>query len=259
VAIDPDRSAAELVAALRAAGDPARAAQERRYLRSELRHLGVSVPAIRGVTRRFTREHRDLTRAQLTGLVESLWREPVHERRVAAVELLSARGDLLLAEDVPLLERLIRESRTWALVDGLAVTVAGGLLRRFPELGATLDRWARDGDLWVRRAALLALLQPLRRGGGDFARFSGYADRMLAERELFIRKAIGWVLRETSKERPDLVFEWLEPRAGRASGVTVREAVKYLPEGQRERILSAHRAGRGPAGAREAESSSREG
>jgi 3-methyladenine DNA glycosylase AlkD len=243
VAIDPDTSAAELGAALRAAGDPRRAAQEKRYLKSELEHLGASVPAIRGVATSFAREHPDLTREELTGLVEALWRGPVHERRVAAVELLARRGDLLLPEDLPLLERLIRQSRTWALVDGLAVTVAGGLLRRFPQLGGTLDRWARDGDFWLRRAALLALLQPLRQGGGDFARFSGYADRMLAEREFFIRKAIGWVLRETSKERPDLVFQWLEPRAGRASGVTVREAVKYLPEGQREQVLTAHRAG----------------
>src|SRR2546421_683608 len=66
---------------------------------------------------------------------------------------------------------------------------------------------------------------------------SGYADRRLEEREFFIRKAIGWVLREVSKKRPDLVFEWLEPRAARASGVTTREAVKYLSPSQRHAIL----------------------
>ena len=65
---------------------------------------------------------------------------------------------------------------------------------------------------------------------------------MLAEREFFIRKAIGWVLRETSKKQPDRVYAWLEPRAGRASGVTVREAVKYLSDAQRDTILAAYRA-----------------
>jgi 3-methyladenine DNA glycosylase AlkD len=59
--------------------------------------------------------------------------------------------------------------------------------------------------------------------------FARYADGMLSEREFFIRKAIGWVLRETGKKRPELVAAWLAPRAHRASGLTVREAVKYLP------------------------------
>jgi 3-methyladenine DNA glycosylase AlkD len=161
---------------------------------------------------------------------------------MAAVELLELGSALLCAGDVELLERLLRESRTWALVDGLAASVVGPLVEREPSLGPTLDRWAADDDFWLRRSALLALLGPLRRGGGDWERFARYADSMLEEREFFIRKAIGWVLRDTSRKRPDLVADWLEPRAARASGVTVREAVKHLPEERRERILASRRA-----------------
>ena len=80
--------------------------------------------------------------------------------------------------------------------------MAGALVERFPELGSALDRWAKDADFWVRRSAILALLDPLRRGEGDFDRFSRYADAMLCEKEFFIRKAIGWTLREVSKRRP---------------------------------------------------------
>ena len=156
----------------------------------------------------------------------------------AAVELLDLRGDLLRAADAALLERLLRESRTWALVDGLAASVAGPLIERCPQLGATLDRWAADDDFWLRRSALLALLLPLRRGAGDFERFSRYADSMLEEREFFVRKAIGWVLRDTGRKRPELVYEWLVPRAARCSGVTIREAVKPLSEEQRAEILA---------------------
>jgi 3-methyladenine DNA glycosylase AlkD len=130
------------------------------------------------------------------------------------------------------------------LVDGLAASVAGPLVEGHPELGATLDRWASDEDFWVRRSALLALLLPLRRGEGDFERLSRYADAMLEEQQFFIRKAIGWVLREAARKQPERVFEWLVPRAGRASGVTVREAVKYLSDEQRTAILSANRGGR---------------
>jgi 3-methyladenine DNA glycosylase AlkD len=62
---------------------------------------------------------------------------------------------------------------------------------------------------------------------------------MLGEKEFFIRKAIGWVLRDTAKKRPAMVYEWLLPRVGRVSGVTMREAIKPLSEGQRAALLAA--------------------
>jgi hypothetical protein len=145
-------------------------------------------------------------------------------------------------EDIGLIEDLLRESRGWALVDNLAASVAGDLVERFPrKLAPVLDRWAKDGDFWLRRSALLALLLPLRRGGGDFARFCRYADGMLAEKEFFIRKAIGWVLRETAKKTPERVVDWLLPRAARASGLTVREACKHLPARDKQRIVRRRR------------------
>jgi 3-methyladenine DNA glycosylase AlkD len=87
------------------------------------------------------------------------------------------------------------------------------LLVRRPDAAPQIDRWALDGDLWVRRAALLSQLEPLK-AGAPFAPFARYADAMLDERQFYIRKAIGWVLRETSKRRPREVYDWLLPRAG---------------------------------------------
>ena len=72
--------------------------------------------------------------------------------------------------------------------------------------------------------------------GAPLDRFLGYADAMLDEKEFFIRKAIGWVLREVGKRRPEEVSSWLAPRTHRASGVTMREATKYLPDADRERL-----------------------
>ena len=87
---------------------------------------------------------------------------------------------------------------------------------------------------------------PLRRGDGDFDRFARYADAMLDEKEFFIRKAIGWVLRDMARKRPELVYGWIAPRTHRASGVTVREVVKRLPAEQAERIRAAFREKRKP-------------
>jgi 3-methyladenine DNA glycosylase AlkD len=236
--------AAAIEAAIRAAGTPERAVSEQAYLKLSLEFTGTAVPAGRAIIRAWRRDHPELTPALLTGVAAALWSRPVFDCRMAAVLLLADQRARLTAADVPLLERLLRDSGTWALVDSLAADVMGSLVERCPELAGTLDRWSQDPDFWLRRSALLALLVPLRRGAGDFERFARYADQMLDEREFFIRKAIGWVLRETAKRRPELVAGWLAPRISRASGVTVREAVKPLPPARREDLLAAYRARR---------------
>jgi 3-methyladenine DNA glycosylase AlkD len=180
----------------------------------------------------------------LIATVAELWEAPVFERRMAAVVLLERTVDKLGVDDLPLIQRLVRESRTWALVDGLAGDVLGYLAVRDPEgVSAVMDEWARDGDFWVRRASLLAELKPIRRGE-PLDRFLKRAAPMLDEREFFIRKAIGWVLREAGKRRPNEVAAWLAPRTHLASGVTMREAVKYLPAGVSATLMEAYRAKR---------------
>ena len=231
--------AAAVEAGLRRLADPVRAEGARRYLKSGLEFIGVPTPPFRRVIKAELRSAAPPDRDALLAAVAALWKKPVFELRAAAAELLDLRGDLLGAEDIELVERLVRESRTWALVDNLAAHVAGALVERLPALADELDRWAADPDFWVRRSAMLALLVPLRRGSGDWERFGRYADAMLEEKEFFIRKAIGWVLREVSKKRPALVAGWLEPRARRASGVTLREALKYLPPEVTRRVLRA--------------------
>ncbi len=238
---EPAAVVARLEATMRAGASPERALKERAYLRSELEHLGAGVPAVRKAVRDAEKAAGRWVRAEVLAIVKALWASRVHELRLAAVELLGLASDRLEPTDLPLLERLLRDCRTWALVDPLALGAVARLVEREPDLASRLDRWAADEDFWVRRSALLALLPPLRRGDGDFGRFARYADAMLDEREFFIRKAIGWVLRDTGKRRPELVADWLTPRAHRLSGVTIREAVKPLPEARRDALLGASR------------------
>jgi 3-methyladenine DNA glycosylase AlkD len=233
--VDAARAADGIEARLRSLGTRERAAREQRYLKSELEHLGATVWQIRREVKAFAKDQQDLSHAELVARVEALWAKPVHERRMAAVFLLEAYPELVTPRDLPRLERLVREAKTWALVDGIAGDVLGELLLRHPRAATKLDRWAKDSDFWVRRSALLAQIKPLREGA-SFDRFGRYADAMLEEKEFFIRKAIGWVLREAGKTRPDDVYEWLVPRADRASGVTMREAVKYLAPEQSARL-----------------------
>ena len=235
-----ERIADTLEGSLRAVGTPHRADGEKAYLRSDLDFTGTLVSDTRGEVVRLDRELA-LDHDGLLRLVEALWSKPVFERRLAATMFLQRHADLVTVADLPLMQRLVSESRTWALVDYLAVDVLGRLVSADPS-GASpvMDAWARDDDFWIRRASLLAELWPIRHGAG-MERFLARADTMLEEREFFIRKAIGWVLREAGKRRPGEVTAWLEPRTHRSSGVTMREAVKYLPRDDGERLMAAYR------------------
>ncbi|MFX4291781.1 DNA alkylation repair protein [Streptomyces bohaiensis] len=240
------RLVAQVASGLRAAGDPETAAGAKRYLKSDLTHYGVRLPVIRALVADALRSHGPLPRPALVAAARELWRPEVHERRIAASVLLERQVTVLLAEDTALLEELLRDSRTWALVDLVAGSVAGRLLLREPTVVDVYRGWAAEEEQWIRRSGVLAFLLPLHDETG-FRRhwpvFTDLADPLLADPRFFVRKALGWVLRQTGRRHPAEVHDWLLPRAGRASGVTVREAVRYLGEARSASVTAAHRGG----------------
>jgi len=220
----------------RAAGSAKRAVGTKAYLKSDLRFYGTTMPEIRRAANEFAREHPDLTRAQLRRIVDELWSTDVFELRSAGVALLSKYVELLTERDLTWLVGFVRRSKTWAHVDWLAADVIGGVVGESRTALRRLPVWARDENFWVRRTALLAQLRTLSHEAGDFPLFARLAAPMLGEREFFIRKAIGWILREVSKKRPDLTFVFLRENLGKVSGLTLSEGAKYLPGTYRRRL-----------------------
>jgi 3-methyladenine DNA glycosylase AlkD len=225
----PDAVVRHFRARFKAQGSPARAVTAKAYMKSALHFHGVDAATLRAECVAFCKAHRELDRDTLRALVDALYATDDFDLRTAGIGLLERKVRLLDASDAPWLVSLARASRCWAHVDYLTNQVIDPLVQAHPRLLAKSRTWAKDRDFWVRRVALLAQLAPLRRGGGDFALFAGIAEPMLDEKEFFIRKAIGWVLREVSKKRPELVRDFLLAHGARASGVTWREATKYIP------------------------------
>jgi 3-methyladenine DNA glycosylase AlkD len=221
---------------LRRAGSAARAKGEKAYLKSDLGFWGTGQDAIRAAVRAYCLAHPDLTRAELRAVAEMLYAADVHELRAAAIGVLERERETLVDRDLPWLIALVRKSRSWAYVDWIAPKVIGDVIARNPRSRKRLAGWAKDDDFWVRRAALLAEHEALRAGGGDFALWSRLAEPMLDEREFFIRKAIGWVLREVSKKRPELSYEFLRKHRDRVPSLSLREGAKYLPASKRRAL-----------------------
>ncbi|MFA1549084.1 DNA alkylation repair protein [Actinomadura chokoriensis] len=239
--MDVKGEAARILAELRAQAEPERAESEKRYLKSDFVHIGVPVPALRKVAVSAVKASAKPTRDEVLGLAQILWDatdegRPVHEARMAAIDVLVKRAALLEPRDLGTVERLIRGSTSWVYVDAIAEKVVGRLVVSYPDLAAVLDAWVDDPNMWIRRTAALALLPGIRTGNPDLERISRFGDSLIGEREFFIRKALGWVLRELSKKDPAWVVQWVEPRLAAVSGVTLREAVRRLPADDAARL-----------------------
>jgi len=219
----------------RALGTAARAAQEKAYMKSALQFHGVDAKAVRAACAEYCRAHA-LTHDELIAVVDGLYATDWFDLHSAAVGLLERRLKLVGRGDAEWLIGLVRQSACWAHVDWLATKIVPHAL---PDKPARLLRtWARDDDFWVRRTALLAQLDALRAGGGDFVLFGELAVPMLGEKEFFIRKAIGWILRDTSKRRPELVRDFVSEHGGAMSGLTFREATRRLPDKMRKQLAT---------------------
>lgn len=217
--------------------DPVRAGFEKAYLKSPHLHYGLTLPFIQRAARAFKKAHPALERATLHTLAGRLWAAPYHEEKTLAVELLELYPGHLTLEAMPMIESMLMESAGWAHLDAVAIHLAGGVLRTDPRARAYLRRWARDESFWMRRGALISQILLFRRGCGDIKLFFRMASAMINEKEFFIRKAIGWTLRELSKSEPQLVRDYIVDNIGCASGLTVREGSKRLPGPMRAEIL----------------------
>lgn len=241
VAIQPQAWIQDIERIFREEASLERATSEKAYLKSELVFIGITVPRIRQAAKDFKRTFPRLSQADVLETARTLWAPGVHELRslsIAILELYVARLD---EGAFPQTEAMLRDSVTWAHVDWLAVKVAGPIVERHPRRDEILEGWSTDANFWMRRSAMLALLEPLRAGQGDFETFSRFAEQMLEEKEFFIRKAIGWILREVSRKRPELTCRFLDAHHEKASGLTVREASKHLPEADQARFVRTRR------------------
>ncbi len=212
-----------------AAGDAAKATQMKAYMKSDLAFFGVDQAALRSACRELAKAHADEPIDSFVAAADGLIRSRYFEVRSAAIGLLERRRNELGPAHLDLLIDWVRVTACWAHVDWIATKLVGRVIERHPKERRCIERWARDEHMWVRRTALLAQLDELRAGkSGDFALFARVAVPMLEEKEFFIRKAIGWVLRDVSKKRPELTRRFVADHDAQMSGLTKREASKYL-------------------------------
>ncbi len=222
-------------AALSGAGDPVRAPQQQAYMKSGLPFVGLTAPELRSLLAPLLAEHRFVDRGQWEAAALELVEDASHrEEWYAAIALLRDRvyAQWLDPDLLPLLERLVRHCAWWDVVDEVAGHLVGQvLLDHRDRVTAVVDAWSVDRDsMWVRRTAMLAQLRHGEQTDTDLlARvLVANLDDTAYGKEFFVRKALGWALRQHARTDPAWVRTFVSTHADRLSGLSRREALKHL-------------------------------
>jgi 3-methyladenine DNA glycosylase AlkD len=226
-----------LAVALQAVAEPARALSMAAYMRNQFAFLGVPTPVREAALRTVLAGVNPPTGDELTRLVSVLWARPEREYQYCACTILRRHLSRLDggAGAIAVLESLVTAKAWWDTVDTLAAHIAGPLVSANPDLRNTMDQWITSENHWLARTAILHQLRFAGRTDAD--RLFAYCTLRAADREFFIRKAIGWALREYSKTNSDAVRAYVSAHP-ELSGLSAREALLWLNGGRRARAVS---------------------
>ena len=162
---------------------------------------------------------------ELFELLKELWNQPEREYQMTACNLAYQYKNLWTPSFLFTLEELIRTKSWWDSVDTLASKMVGTLLLMYPTLQKQMDDWIADSDFWIRRSALIHQLSY--KEATDEKRLFKHCTRTMEEKEFFIRKAIGWALRQYARTNPQAVRTFLAQHKSSLSPLSYREAGKY--------------------------------
>jgi 3-methyladenine DNA glycosylase AlkD len=224
---------AAVTAALEQRADPERAAGQQRYMKSSMPYHGLTSPLLRATLGPLLRDpaFAMASRGQWEATIRALWSEATHrEQWYAAIALARHRAyrRWVDSDAMPLWESLIRSGAWWDVVDDIATHLVRDTLLSSPDAEARrLRAWSRSDSLWVRRAAIISQV-----GAGDRLDQALLADVIepnLGDRDFFVRKAIGWALRDHARSDPAWVQGFVRDHSG-LSALSRREALRHIGE-----------------------------
>jgi 3-methyladenine DNA glycosylase AlkD len=219
-----------LRAAFASAADPARAVAMAAYMRDQFAFFGVPAPAQRRLAATALGDLPAPDEADVVAFTAACWAAPERELQYAACDYAIRHVRRCRDRFLDHTRTLLTTKSWWDTVDALAANVVGPLVRSHPPLISVMDDWIDDEDQWLARTAIIHQLHAKERT--DSTRLFGYCARRAGDRAFFIRKAIGWALREYSKTDADSVRQFVATHP-ELSPLSAREALKWLDRKER--------------------------
>lgn len=213
--------------ALTEQANPDKAARMQAYMKTEMPFYGVQKPGLIPVLRHVVKNFPPSTRAEYERLVLALWRLPHREEKYIAQRVAVKHRQFMVPASLSLYRRFVVEGAWWDFVDEASTHMVRELVLEFPlEVWPRVDTWIDADDMWLRRSAIICQVGAKERTDAD--RLFSFCEQRAFEKEFFIRKAIGWSLREYAKTDAAAVAAFATSHREDLSGLSYREATKHI-------------------------------
>ncbi len=196
------------------------------YMRYKFSFFGVNQTKRRALQKILFKTYPIKTIEELTHIVQALWQLQTREYLYTAFDILQHNRKLWTPEIIHLFEYCITTASWWDTVDNLAANCIGPLCTQFPALKEVMNSWILSENVWFRRTALLFQLRYKIKTDAEL--LFTYCIKTMHEKDFFIRKAIGWTLREFSKTDPKAVHAFVTTHQDTLSPLSIREALKKM-------------------------------
>lgn len=215
-----------LITSFRTHSNLAVAEKQKSYLKNQFSFLGIPQPLRKAIQRNYFKQFSFKNEDDLCIAIDILWSQPEREFCYVALDLIQTNQRIWTSHLIDFFEQKVRTHSWWDTVDHLAANCVGLLVKKFPHLKSHMDLWITDSHLWIRRSALLFQLKWKQET--DSSQLFNYCKQVMHEKEFFIRKAIGWALREYGKTEPQKVLAFVNENRDALSSLSVREALRRI-------------------------------
>ncbi len=197
------------------------------YMKSAMPYWGIKTPERKNICSEIFKKYTPISNNEYKNTVLELFDNASRrEEWYASVAFALRFKKYIQFENINLYLYLVTQSQWWDVVDAVASNLIGPAMYNHPHLEQNLQKWIRDENMWIRRTALLTQLNY--KSDTNFGLLTHLILQVSHEKEFFIRKAIGWVLREYSKINPEPVQLFIENNADSLSPLSVREGMKII-------------------------------
>jgi len=201
-----------------------------RYIGTRLRSLGIRAPVIHAMAREFSASHEDIEMEDVHRITDELWHSDILEARSLAASILMRFKRKLDRSSFDLISRWYDDVDNWANCDGLSVFVLSEFMFKDDDVTSRVCEWIGSPNPWKRRGAVTSTIPANREGRSKPKVVLEMVRTLLDDDEYFVKKSLGWVLRELGKSRPETVAPFLRKHRKKLNKEQLKKAVKYIPD-----------------------------
>lgn len=208
----------------------------KRFFKENVELLGVRTPVVRGISRKYFNEIKELDKKEIFLICEKLL-ELGYENKTIALDWAFKLKNRYEQEDFNIFEKWLNKYvSNWAICDDFCTHTLGNFIFQFPEYLGKLRTWAKSKNRWLRRAAAVTLIYSVRKGK-PLANAFEIADILLLDKDDLVQKGYGWMLKESSNTHLSEVFDYVEKHKKEMPRTALRYAIEKMPSDYKKKAM----------------------